>query len=233
MSFDNCDCQNNVASMTDFFSGLDPVKKKICEILKTFSNDAEDAYKAAIYIWQIPDFPAKQSIVAHCLVNVMDAINEYSEDILKGQLFDALKTVDFVKESEKTDSDINKIITSLWNQGLKKLYDEKVKMRALYMDRNPIFERMMKDETVVQEKKQQIKREFEKKAEKINFAKRGDNSLNSCRHLNIKFHKISDSEFGNHISNIENYILELDNPLYLEKKEVLDGILESANTKSD
>lgn len=92
---------------------------------------------------------------------------------------------------------------------------------------------MMKDETVVQEKKQQIKQEFEKKAQKINFAKRGDDSLNSCRHLNIRFHKISDSEFVNHISNIENYILELDSPLYLERKEVLDGILESANTKSD
>ena len=233
MSFDNCDCQSNVTSMTEFFNGLDPVKKKICEILKTFSNDAEDAYKAAIYIWQIPDFPAMQSVVAHCLVNVMDAINEYSEDILKGQLFDALKTIDFVKESEKTDSDIKKIITSSWNQGLKKLYDEKVKMRALYMDRNPTFERMMKDETVSQEKKQQIKQEFEKKAQEINFAKRGDDSLNSCRHLNIRFHKISDSEFVNHIINIENYILELDSPLYLERKEVLDGILESTNTKSD
>ena len=233
MSFDNCDCQNNVVSMSDFFNGLDPVKKKICEILKTFSDDAEDAYKAAIYIWQIPDFPAKQSVVAHCLVNVIDAINEYSEDILKRQLFDALKAVNFVKESEKTDSEIQQIITSSWNQGLKKLYNEKAKMCALYMDRNPIFERMMKDEAVAQERRQQIKKEFDEKVQKISFAKRGSDSLNSCRHLNIKFHKISDSEFVNHISNIENYILELDSPLYLEKKEVLDGILESTNTKSD
>jgi len=233
MLFDSCDCKKTVMSVDEFFNGLDPVKQKVCEILKTFGDDAEEAYKAAIYIWNIPDFPAKQSVVANCMVNVMDAINEYSEDILKGQVFDALKMVDFVKESEKSDSDIKNVITSLWNKDFKKLYDEKAKMRALYMDRNPLFERIMKDDTVAREKRLQIKQEFEKKVQKINSAKRGDDSLNSCRHLNIKFHKISDSEFVNHIRNIENYILELDSPLYLEKKEVLDGILESTNTKSD
>lgn len=233
MSFDIQNCPVSVVSTEDFFNGLDPVKKKICEILRTFSDDAEAAYKAAVFILQIPDFPAKQSVVAHCMVNVIDAINVYSENILKCQLLNALKTVEFIKESKKSDSDIEKIITSSWNQGFKQLYDEQAKIRELFMDRNPAFERMIKDEAVPKEKKNQLQQELSHKIDKVNAAKRGKNSLHSCRHLNIKFHTISDSEFMGHIKNIENYILELDSPQYLEKKEVLDGILESANSKSD
>lgn len=230
MSFDDHDCQSYTVSMTDLFNGLDPVKKKICEILKTFSDDAESAYKAAACILLIPDFPAKQSIVAQCMVNVIDAINEYSETLLKEQLVPAISSVEFVRYSNKKEKDIRSVIDSCWNRGLKQLYDEQKKIQELFMERNPAFERAIKDDDIPQEQKVRMKKEF---GIKISKMQKADKALNSCRHLNINFHTIAEEEFRTHIANIENYILELDSPLYLEKKEVLDGILESANTKSD
>ncbi|MDR1452505.1 MAG: hypothetical protein LBJ25_00810 [Candidatus Margulisbacteria bacterium] len=81
-------------------------QQKIIEILKTFNNGTENIYLAGIYIWQTAGFPAKQSVVAHCFRELINAIIRRTETDYKNQIIDALKSVDFIKKGKSSDEEI-------------------------------------------------------------------------------------------------------------------------------
>ena len=232
MAFDNRDIEISPAdiSIGDCFAqNLTPTNKKICEILRTFSADAEETYKAALCLLQQADFPARQSLLSHCLVNLIDAINCYSENLLKKQVIEAISNVRFVIESNKTADEIKKVVQHTWNQGLKALYNQKIQTKTLFMTRNPKIEKILQDENISSETKNELEREFSKKYSTIENA---SNALNSCRHLNEKYHKISEQDLCLHFKNIEEYILDLEDPSYIERKDVLSEILQKINDKT-
>ena len=232
MAFDNRDIEISPAdiSIGDCFAqNLTPTNKKICEILRTFSADAEETYKAALCLLQQADFPARQSLLSHCLVNLIDAINCYSEDLLTAQVIEALSKIKFVVESNKSTDDIKDAVQHAWHQGLKNLYDQKTKTKTLFMDKNPKFEHILTDETVPETIKRDLQKQLAQKQANFSAAKK---SLNKCRHLNITFHKISEEELKKHFRNIEDYILDLDDPTYIERKDILNDILQKTNVKT-
>lgn len=232
MAFDNRDIEISPAdiSIGDCFAqNLTPTNKKICEILRTFSADAEETYKAALCLLQQADFPARQSLLSHCLVNLIDAINCYSENLLQNQVVEALSRTKFVVESNKSTDDIKDAVQHAWHQqGLKKLYDQKIQTKTLFMTKNPKIEKILQDENISPEIKNELEREFGKKYSTI---KNASNALNSCRHLNEKYHKISEQDLCLHFKNIEEYILDLEDPSYIERKDVLSDILQKINIK--
>lgn len=232
MAFDNHNIEispSDISIGDCFAQNLTPTNKKICEILRTFSADAEETYKAALCLLQQTDFPARQSLLSHCLVNLIDAINCYSENILKKQVVEAISNVRFVIESNKTADEIKKVVQHTWNQGLKALYNQKIQTKTLFMTRNPKIEKILQDENISPEIKNELEREFSKKYSTIENA---SNALNSCRHLNEKYHKISEQDLCLHFKNIEEYILDLEDPSYIERKDVLSEILQKINDKT-
>lgn len=232
MAFDNRDIEtpSPIISMDNFYAqNLGPKRKKICEILKTFSDDAEETYKAALYLFQQKDFPARQSLLSHCLVNLIDIINNYSENLLKKQLIEAISNVRFVVESNKTADEIKKVVQHTWNQGLKGLYDQKTQTKTLFMTKNPKFEKILQDENISPETKNKLEYEFGKKYTTI---KNASNALNSCRHINEQYNTIPEQELCTHFTNIEEYLLELEDPSYIERKDILSDSLQKINAKT-
>ena len=68
MAFDNRNIEtpSPIISMDNFYAqNLGPKRKKICEILKTFSDDAEETYKAALYLFQQKDFQNQDDAIKY------------------------------------------------------------------------------------------------------------------------------------------------------------------------
>ena len=148
---------------------------------------------------------------------------------MQNQVVEALSRTKFVVESNKSTDDIKDAVQHAWHQqGLKKLYDQKIQTKTLFMTKNPKIEKILQDENISPEIKNELEREFGKKYSTI---KNASNALNSCRHLNEKYHKISEQDLCLHFKNIEEYILDLEDPSYIERKDVLSDILQKINIK--
>ena len=126
-------------TMEEYFAkNLDPERQNIREILKSISEDAEKIYLAGIYILQINDFPARQSVVAHCFRELIDAIIRTEETLMKSQVVVAIKTIDFVKKGQLSDEEIEKFVNDRDNwQKFKSLQNEKAKLSETLLSKNP------------------------------------------------------------------------------------------------
>jgi hypothetical protein len=187
---------------------LTPKQKKIREILKTFSNDAESIYIAGICILKIDDFPVQQSIVSHCFRELINVISRWNETECKDQLIDALKNVDFIKDGQPKDEEIKKIVDQIWDK-IKSLRNESGKLIGVISERRP---KLLKESS----------------RDMVNYVKEAKKKIDTLRHFNKEFKTIHLDEFNTHIVTLENFILHLQ-PSYLEQKEVLDDSLKSSN----
>ncbi len=218
------------SSIEEFFANnLDPEREKIREILKNISEDAEKIYLAGICILQIKDFPARQAIVGHCFRELMDAIIRTNETLMKSQVLEAIKTIEFVKLGQSNDEEIKKMLGTrdVW-KAFKALRNEKAQLSETLLSMNP--RRALKIESSNKEEREKSREDLDAFIENVKNAKGG---MEGLRHFNEKFHTLSEEELLNNIQTIENYIKQLEQPQYLESKEVLDDILEETNTKAD
>ncbi|MBR1605606.1 MAG: hypothetical protein IJ660_05825 [Alphaproteobacteria bacterium] len=217
-------------TMEEYFAkNLDPERQNIREILKSISEDAEKIYLAGIYILQINDFPARQSVVAHCFRELIDAIIRTEETLMKSQVVVAIKTIDFVKKGQLSDEEIEKFVNDRDNwQKFKSLQNEKAKLSETLLSKNPKL--ALKIESSDKNEREKTREDLQTFIENVKKAKR---IIDSLRHFNKRFHTISNEDLLNNIQIIESYIKQLEQPQYMEVKEVLDDILEETNTKAD
>lgn len=80
------------SSIEEYFSkNLDPERQNIRKILRSINENAEKIYLAGVYLLQIKDFPARQSVVGHCFRELINAIIRTDETSMKSQLFGSNK----------------------------------------------------------------------------------------------------------------------------------------------
>lgn len=218
------------SSIEEYFANnLDPERQKVRKILKDISEDAEKIYLAGIYILQIKDFPARQAIVGHCFRELMDAITRTNETLMKSQVLDAIKTIEFVKLGQSDDEEIKKMLGNkdIWKE-FKALRNEKARLSETLLSMNPKL--ALEIESSNKEKREKSRENLDTFIENVRKAKGG---MEGLRHFNKTFHILSEEELLNNIQTIESYIKELKQRQYIEAKEVLDDILEETNTKAD
>lgn len=218
------------SSIEEYFSkNLDPERQNIRKILRSINENAEKIYLAGVYLLQIKDFPARQSVVGHCFRELINAIIRTDETSMKSQLLEAIKTIEFVKQGQSNDEEIKKIVDTkdIWAK-FKALRNERSQLSETLLSMNPKLALKIESSNIDErEKAREYLDTF------IKSVKDAKGAIESLRHFNKKFHTISDEELFNNIQTIENYIKQLEQPQYLESKEVLDVILEETNTKAD
>ena len=224
MPFESCD--NSTVPGIDLSSVfLTPERRKNCEILKTFNDDSVEIYKAAIAVLQIKDFPAQQSVVAHCFRELINAIIRSEESLIKQQAIDGLKAIEFIKNGGHSEERIKATVNEIWKQ-LKTLNNEKSKLFSVFMDRNPKKQQELLSAS--EEEKEQIIESINNALEPVLEAK---NRIDKLRHFDKRFSKLAQPEFDKIVNVLESFVSRLDNAQYLERKEALDGILAKANTR--
>lgn len=227
MAFDNRDVEipSPIISMENFYAqNLGPKRKKICEILKTFSDDAVSIYLAGIAALEIPDFPAQQSVVGHCFRELINAIIRSDESVLKNQVLKGLQSVEFIQNSEKTETEIFDVINIVWDK-IKSLNNEKAKLKKLFIDRN------LQNQKELLFSNSNGRREIENNINSVIcqvLSAKG--VIDKLRHCGKNFYTISTEQLCEKIDILENYILQLEDPTYIKQKEMLDEILETANS---
>lgn len=227
MEFDNRDIEipNAIISMENFYAqNLGPKRKKICEILRTFSDDAVNIYLAGIAVLEIPDFPAQQSVVGHCFRELINAIMRSEESVLKNQVLKGLQSVEFIKNSEKTEDEIFDVINKAWDK-IKSLNNEKAKLKKLFVDRNIRKQKELMFSDPIGRK------EIENNINSvINHVLSAKGVIDKLRHCGKNFYTISTEQLYEKVDILENYILQLEDPTYIKQKEMLDEILETTNS---
>lgn len=229
MPYNDCEAEHTSVpiSMAEFLAkNLTPERRKNCEILKTFNDDSVAIYMAGIAILQMKDFPAKQSVVAHCFRELINAIVRSEESVIKKQAIDGLKEIDFIKNGNHCDEKITDTVNAIW-QNLKSLNNENSKLFSLFIERNPKKQQELLTATSKDQEKQ-IRDSIYNALKPFLEAK---SKINKLRHFDEHFSTLSEFEFDKTVNVLENFISSLDNAQYVEKKEALDGILAAANAK--
>lgn len=216
------------SSIEEYFSkNLDPERQNIRKILRSINENAEKIYLAGVYLLQIKDFPAKQSVVAHCFRELINVIIRSEETLIKTQALEAIKAIDFVKQGRCSEKKIANVLDEIWDK-LKSLQNERAKLFETLLSKNPKL--ALKIESNDSNEKNDTLERLNSLVSDVQTVK---SDIDKLRHFNGKFHTITDEKFINNIKILENYIKQLEQPQYLEAKEVLDVILEETNTKTD
>ncbi len=227
MEFDNRDIEipNAIISMENFYAqNLGPKRKKICEILRTFSDDAVNIYLAGVAALEIPNFPAKQSIIGHCFRELINALVRSDENELKQQVFTALKSAEFIRNSESKNERIEHVVNEIWEK-IKPLNNETSKLKTMFIDKNPKQKKDLLFSDIETRKKTQ--KNIDDVIQQVLTAK---GNLDKRRHFNKKFSIIPNEQLIENVTILENYILQLEDPTYIKQKGMLDEILETANS---
>lgn len=215
------------SSIEEYFSkNLDPERQNIRKILRGINENAEKIYLAGIYLLQIKDFPARQSVVAHCFRELINVIIRNEETLIKSQAIEAIRAIDFVKHGQCSESKLQNVFNKIWTE-LKSLQNERSKLYESLLDRNPLLALKIENNSTEKDK---ITEYIETLLDNVQAAK---GNIDKLRHFDTTFHVISDEQFMNYIKMLEDFIKQLEQPQYLESKEVLDVILEETNTKAD
>ena len=227
MAFDNRDIEipSPIISMENFYAqNLGPKRKKVCEILRTFNDDAVSIYLAGIVALETPNFPAKQSIVGHCFRELINAIVRSDENALKQQVFTALKSSEFIRNSGSTNEHIGHVVNEIWEK-IKPLNNETSKLKTMFIDKNPKQKKDLLFSDV--ETRRKTQKDIDNIIQQVLTAK---GNLDKRRHFNKKFSIIPNEQLIENVTILENYILQLEDPTYIKQKEMLDEILETANS---
>lgn len=215
-------------TMEEYFSkNLDPERQNIRKILRSINENAEKIYLAGVYLLQIKDFPARQSVVAHCFRELINVIIRSEETLIKTQALEAIKAIDFVKQGKCSEKKIANVLDEIWNK-LKSLQNERAKLFETLLSRNPKL--ALKIDSTDKGEKDKI---LEHLGSIITSVQTAKNNIDKLRHFDKEFYTISEEQFFNYIKVLEDFIKQLEQPQYMEVKEVLDDILEETNTKAD
>lgn len=191
---------------------LSEQQKHIIDLLNTFSKDCIEIYKASLFIYFSNDFPARQSILAHCLIELTNAITRRAETRCKHQFTDAIMNLEFVKDGNWGKDVLDREISKLWKDGgATKLQNEEGKFKSILKERRPTMK----------------ENDIEAIVKKVKSDK---SNLQKLKHFNAEFHKIDNDQFDKYVNTIEEFIICLEEP-YGERKEGIDAILEAANKR--
>lgn len=203
---------------------LSPKQQAVLEILIKIDPLAADAYKTGLFFFKTETFPLRKYLICYTFYLLFEIFTKADEQAqsqefqnhITDTLKQAIKINNWFEDSVcnnffKQDS-TKKQIKSLWE---KLVEDSKGKgYRWHYFIKR--FRPKIPDENLY---------------DLVEMIKKAMKQFHSGRHFN-QSRREENQDFSQSIEAIENLVLQLEQP-YIEAKEVLDDILEQANTTTD
>ena len=178
----------------------DVEKNNIC-ILEIFGADYAELYKTLIFAYKNKQLPIRQSIIGHCVRELVEGLLQWNDEESKAEVINALMKVSFINSGQNTQEDVKKAISfdKVW-PNIKGLRRIEIGLKNLLRQRRPQLIEAIEQQNPEAEN---IWRNLEQIGDNVqNFYRK----VQGVRHLNCRFNTIEESEIEQGIEHVNQYI---------------------------